>query len=48
MESQPWCTKVFSDFDAIFSVCRALNSKHFGKKFSLKTFVFTEIDTKYF
>jgi hypothetical protein len=29
MGSQPQCTKVISDFDEIFSVCRAFNSTHF-------------------
>jgi hypothetical protein len=26
------CTKVITDFDEIFSVCKAFNSKHFDKK----------------
>jgi hypothetical protein len=30
--SQPHCTKVVSDFEEIFSIGIALNSKHFDKK----------------
>jgi hypothetical protein len=33
-------TKSFSDFNEIFSVDRALNSKHFDKKIFLKSFYF--------
>ncbi len=40
MASQPRCTKVVSDFDEIFSVCRAFNSKHFDKKNIFKTLLF--------
>ncbi len=48
MGSQPRCTKVFSDFDKIFSACKAFNYKHFDKKISLKTFFSIELDSKYF
>jgi len=34
MKSQPQCTKVIFDFDKIFSICRALNSKHFDKRYT--------------
>ena len=40
--------KMTTEFDEIFSVCRAFNSKYFGKKIFQKGFVFTEIDSKYF
>jgi hypothetical protein len=33
-------TKVFSYFDKMFSVCRALNSKQFDKKIFFKSFCF--------
>jgi hypothetical protein len=39
MESQPRRTKVVLNFDEIFRVYRAFNSKHFDKKF-LKCFCF--------
>jgi hypothetical protein len=42
MGSQPQCTKVFSAFEEIFSVCRAFNSEHFDKKKFSKSFYFRE------
>ena len=42
MGSQSWCTKVISDRDEIFSVCRAFNSKNFDKKSFSKTCYFHE------
>jgi hypothetical protein len=48
MRFQPRYTKVISDFDKIFSVCRAFNSKQFDKKKIRKAFVLTEINLKYF
>jgi len=35
--------EIISDFDEIFSVCRAFNSEHFDKKNLRKAFVLTEI-----
>jgi hypothetical protein len=40
MGSQTQCTKVFSDFEKIFSVYRAFNSKHFDKKKFSESFYF--------
>jgi hypothetical protein len=40
MRSQPRYIKMFSDFDEIFSVSRAFNSKHFDKKKILKSLCF--------
>jgi hypothetical protein len=46
MGSQPRCTKVFSDFDKIFSACKAFNYKHFDKKNFFKNFFFHRVRLK--
>jgi len=42
MESQPRRTKMAYNFDEVFSICRAFNSKHFDIKRILKRFYFHE------
>jgi hypothetical protein len=40
MGSQPWCTKIVSDFDETFSVYRAFNVEHFDKNKFQKSFCY--------
>ena len=48
IRSQPWRTKVISDFDEIFSVGKAFNSKLIDKKIFQKAYVLMEISGKYY
>jgi hypothetical protein len=40
MGNRPVVQKFFSDFDKVFGICRALDSKHFHKKIFFQSFCF--------